>query len=320
MFNRPYLFALIAIILPGIVSESSAQSRESSRYRKLAPGVIKRILPSQEINETFSGPRDMVEIVKGDPNLDWTPNFSPKSDTLLAKAKSTVFRRPIWGLEFGFKPIRLIEVNGKKIWYLLYYVKNNGKHLNPTPEKDDHNHDVFTAKPVDHSVRFFPTFVLESHEYGQAYMDSVLPSVVDAIRKQNDPNRKIYDSVEISSVPIEVSTPEEDKSVWGAATWTNVDPRTDFFSVYIQGLTNAFHWQDPEGAYEQGDPPGKGRRFSFKTLQINFWRPGDALNLDEMEFRYGLPTKAQLPPDKTEDEVIRIYRLQERVDHQWIYR
>ena len=135
MFNRPYLFALIAIILPGIVSESSAQSRESSRYRKLAPGVIKRILPSQEINETVSGPRDMVEIVKGDPNLDWTPNFSPKSDTLLAKAKSTVFRRPIWGLEFGFKPIRLIEVNGKKIWYLLYYVCMRKKYAKMTKKR-----------------------------------------------------------------------------------------------------------------------------------------------------------------------------------------
>ena len=36
------------------------------------------------------------------------------------------------------------------------------------------------------------------------------------------------------------STPEEDNSVWGLATWEDVDPRVDFFSVYIKGLTNAY--------------------------------------------------------------------------------
>ena len=47
----------------------------------------------------------------------------------------------------------------------------------------------------------------------------------------------------------------------------DVDPRTDHFSVYIQGLTNAYKFLDPEGAFKSGDPPGKdvnlvSRRYS----------------------------------------------------------
>ena len=136
--------------------------------------MLKRIPAEIDEDELFSGPREIVEIVKGVSNLDWNPNYWPKSDTLLAKAEQTIFRRQVWGLEFGFKPLRLIEHDGKLIWYMLYYVKNNGSHLSPSPEKDARGHVTYKSKPVNHTIRFFPTFVLESHELRLAYMDSVL--------------------------------------------------------------------------------------------------------------------------------------------------
>ena len=90
---------------------------------------------------------------------------------------------------------------------------------------------------------------------------------------------------------IPVSTAASDKSVWGVATWTDIDQRNDFFSIYVQGLTNAHKWVDPAGAWKDGDPPGTGRRYAVKTLQLNFWRPGDEIDAHEDEIRFGIPGK-----------------------------
>ena len=154
----------------------------------------------------------------------------------------------------------------------------------------------------------------------QAYLDQVLPEAVERIRMREDPRRPLRNSVTIGDASIPVSTEYEDRSVWGVATWVGVDPRTDFFSVYVQGLTNAYRWQDPEAAFRAGDPPGTGRRLSQKTLQLNFWRPGDAIDPEESEIRFGMPNQTQVPPGKTVDPLLQLYRVQERVDYQWVYR
>ena len=41
-----------------------------------------------------------------------------------------------------------------------------------------------------------------------------------------------------------------------AYTW--IDPRIDFFSVFVGGLTNAFQFEDVPGGFKPGDPPGTG--------------------------------------------------------------
>lgn len=297
--------------------------------RRLAPGVITEIQPDIQEEETFSGPREVVELVQGSPQLDWKPNLSTQSDRLLTRAKSTIFRRQVWGLEIGFKPLRMINVDipqsdGTKVTtpviYLVYYVRNNGRHLNPSPQSDALGRATYTIEPVNHSIRFFPSFILQCHDYDRAYLDKVIPAAVQKIRQREDPNREFYNSVTISNVDIPISSDLEDNSVWGIATWIGVEPRSDFFSVYVRGLTNAYRWQDPEGEFKPGDKPGTGRRFSYKTLQLNYWRPGDSINVNEREFRYGVPNKTQLPSGKTEDDILKLYRIPERVDYQWIYR
>lgn len=320
---------LIAILFACLMIEQvDAQSRRSG-YRKLAPGVITLIRPDIQEEETFSGPRELVELSVGVPQLDWTPNLSTKSETLLARVRSTTFRRPIWALDFGFKPLSMIQVDvpradgtvrTENVWYLVYFVRNNGKHLTPSPNVDDGGRGTFTVEPVDHSIRFFPNFLLQCHDVDRVYLDKVIPAAVDAIRRREDPNRKLYDSVSISDVNIPVSTALEDKSVWGVATWVGVDPRSDFFSIYVRGLTNAYRWQDPPDGFKAGDPPGTGRRYLYKTLQLNFWRPGDSLDPKESEFRYGVPNQNQLPAGTTEDDILKVYGLKERVDYQWVYR
>ena len=62
-------------------------------------------------------------------------------------------------------------------------------------------------------------------------------------------------------------------TVWGVATWADVDPRIDKFSVFVSGLTNALKWT----VTDEIDPEmvGAGRSVERKVLKINFINPGD---------------------------------------------
>ncbi len=323
------LLALLGGIGGGELLAQTPAAANGAALRKLAPGVVIEIPPEIEQDETFSGPREFVELLARAPKFNWEPETLAKTETLAAMAKDVVFRRAIWGLEFGFKPIRMIDVaipqsDGtvvpQRVYYLVYYVKNNGRHLNPAPQDDKRGNVTYAAEEVDHTIRFFPSLMLQAHDVDRVYLDEVIPAAIEPIRLREDPNRTFYNSVTISTVSIPVSTEYEDNSVWGIATWVGVDPRSDFFSVLVQGLTNAYRWQDPPGAVRPDDPPMTGRRFSYKTLQINFWRPGDALETREDEIRFGVPNQNQVASSQSGDEVLKIYRLKERVDYLWVYR
>ena len=137
----------------------------------------------------------------------------------------------------------------------------------------------------------------------------MIPAAVAAISQREKLGRMLLNSVEIAEQPIPVSDGRIDKSVWGVATWVDVDPRIDFFSVFVGGLTNAYQWTDNPAAYHPGDTPGRGRRFTHKMLQLNFWRPGDELEPNEREFRYGVPL------NKSD-----LYGVGDGVAYRWVYR
>ena len=59
-----------AVLLLGLLSEVVEAQERSPGFRKLAPGVITRISPHIQEEETFSGPREMVELTVGAPQLD----------------------------------------------------------------------------------------------------------------------------------------------------------------------------------------------------------------------------------------------------------
>jgi len=292
----------------GAAAAKSSPSRTRSREpRKLAPGVLTVIQPVRQEAESFSGPRELVEIVHG-PFKDWKPTHAPKSLTIKDIAKTVTFRRKVWCLEFAFKPVRMIEVDipqttgkmqRKLIWYIVYRLRNTGLHLDPAAKADAFGHKTYGTAKENYSIRFFPHFVMECHQEKKAYLDRVIPLAVKAIQAREDPNTRLFNSVQISQVPVQVSTDRVDRSVWGVATWESIDRGTDYFSIYVQGLTNAYRWEDPKGAYKEGDPPGTGRRYQHKNLQLNFWRPGDRINEHEGEIRFGIPGK---------------------VDYRWLYR
>ena len=118
-------------------------------------------------------------------------------------------------------------------------------------------------------------------------------------------------------MPIPISDDRTDNSVWGVVTWTEIDPRIDYFVVYVQGLTNAYHFQDPNGVFKAGDAPGTGRQITKKTLQLNFWRPGDTVDPNEEEIRFGCRLD---PEDAEQQKILKEYGVNKPVDYVWVYR
>jgi hypothetical protein len=310
----------IVVAFVGFHPAALAQSTAPTASRHLAPGVLTTIPPSFAPEDTVST-HDLVEI-RANPALQWNPEFLAVSDTLYGMANAVKFRRDIWCLEFSFKPLRMVEVDvplpsggtqRKLVWYLVYRVRNTGQVLEPVRADDG----VFTAELKQNGpIRFLPQFVLESQDRlpsGErtsiAYLDRVIPAADAAIAEREQPGQKLLNSVQMAEQLIPASGGRIDKGVWGVATWTDVDPRIDFFSIYVGGLTNAYRWVDTPGAYRPGDFPGKGRTFARKMLQLNFWRPGDELLQGERELRYGVPIgKADL------------YGVAPGVAYRWVYR
>jgi hypothetical protein len=249
----------------------------------LAPGVLKEVDPALHEAETVSR-HPVVELLAVDPDLQM--------------AKSVPFRREVWFLEFQFKPMRMILVDvpqpdgrmrQKLIWYMVYSVTNPGKVM-PSVRAVDGTYEL---QESDKPIVFIPEFRLRSHELGKEYPDRVIPIAVGPIRSREDPARTFYNSVEM------MRQIKPGETVWGVVTWEDVDPHIDRFSVYVTGLTNAYRWEDPPGAYQPGDRPAEGRKFMRKTLKLNFWRPGDRYYEHEKEFQFGIPGE---------------------VDYEWVYR
>jgi len=249
------------------------------------------------------------------------------------------------------------KMQRKLIWYMVYRVKNKGGHFQVTEEKtlvaDAIPHSTFKMTPVTEltegklgpdgaivkddmgnpvlqpvKIRFLPHFVLQSKEYDKEYLDRIIPSALAPIKAREfpgDKDVKLYDSISISSVDIPLSEERIDKSVWGVVTWEQIDPRIDYFTVYIQGLTNAFKFEDPPGAFKKGSPPGTGRKFTTKTLQLNFWRPGDTVEENEEEIRYGVRLDGDSNLEKgfyseLQQKILTEHGIEKPLDSLWIYR
>jgi hypothetical protein len=261
----------------------------SGPYRVLAPGVMNVITPGRDPADCVTM-HNVVELEK----YDW--------------AKGVPFRREVWALEFRFKTVRILDVDvpqpsgklqRKPIWYLVYSVTNRGKVMQEVEQPKDGTYKlVFDDKveqrtaqldgtvqreSIEKPVLFVPEFLLESTSTGKRYPDRVIPVAVAAIRLREDPNREFYNSAGI----IRELKPGE--TVWGIASWEDIDPRTEQFSIYVAGLTNAYRWDDRLGAYKEGDAPGTGRQLWRRTLKLNFWRPGNERDVDESQIRFGVP-------------------------------
>lgn len=319
MLNRFFytLALLVGCFTAIVVQPSLAQSilDQSSRApRVFAPGV-ETVIPCEIDPAETTSLHEIVEILAQE-DLAWTPELGTESRTLYNQAKRARFTSDIWCLEFSFKPLRMmrLETPGarnpqKLVWYMVYRVKNTGKKLHPLAS--DENGTFSTEMISSGPIRYLPHFVLQGQDVApnggklyRAYLDQLIPGAIEPIRRREIPGRKLLSNVEMASKPL-----AEGEEAWGVAMWENVDPEMDFFSIFVRGLTNAYQWTDPAGAFKAGDLPGKGREFARKTLQLNFWRPGDRFMQHESEVTYGVPAgKSSL------------YGVGEGVAYRWIYR
>lgn len=173
----------------------------------------------------------------------------------------------IWVLDFRFRAPRVITVDipgrGRKIcWYMWYQVFNR--------TKEPH---VFN-----------PRFELVTLDKPGVYVDEVLPSVQEAVRRIEDPlgHQQIKNSVTVGKEPLPPSKPDATpRTVTGVAIWSDVNPDATRFSVFVTGLSNG--WSLAE------IPPDNKQVVRRKTLQLNFRKLGDRFFQHSGEIRFEPP-------------------------------
>jgi len=174
----------------------------------------------------------------------------------------------LWVLDFKFKDPRLLTADvparGKKTcWYLWFQVINN------------------TGKPRT----CFPVFELVTHDRQTRHRDQYLPSVLEEVKQVEDPKNylKIKSSYSFANELIPVSLADAvPKAVTGVAIWDDVDPDANYYSIFVSGLSNGYTVTDPI-------PPDTEEVIRRKTLQLNFRRFGDRIEMKSSEIQFQAP-------------------------------
>lgn len=280
---------------PASAADAAAAPRNA--FRRLAPGVL-TVIPPRASSDSHAIRGDLFEVTRGLEAQAWTPAQAPAHTTLVERAKNREFQRDIWCLEFAFKPPRLIDVDvpaadfrmqRKRLWYLVYRVRNTGGRRTVIDQNDPTKR---TVEAFETPVRFLPHFVLESLEglteaegetAYRSYLDRVVPSAMGPIRRREDPARELFDSASMAASDI---PPGGER--WGVAIWEDIDPRIDFFTVTVRGLTNAIRWRPQAGAtFAQNLPPASEMDHAAESLRLDFWLPGDDREAVEEEMSVG---------------------------------
>ena len=297
MAGRRILRSLAFVSVVALAAAPELLAAVPDGFRELAPGVLTVIPPDVSTDDTIQR-GDILEITRGLADTAWTPKRDSVGGTLVERAKDRIYPRDVWCLEFAYKPPRHIDIDlpgrdltmrRKRVQYLLYRVKNTGGRRSAAPVADP---AAFARETYEGPVRFLPHFVLESVEglahpegsiHYRGYLDRVIPEAIEPIRRREGVAGRLHDSA--SMVETELAPGEER---WGVAVWTDIDPRIDFFSIFVRGLTNAVRWRsDPDVAIGADERPGVGTEHALESLRLDFWRHGDEVSFEEEEVSVG---------------------------------
>ena len=294
--RKYFLLATSAIAIAMLmIATSLAQTDPGSGGRRLAPGVLKVIPPSLDARDTVSLPGPMPNLTA----TQYTPKLRSSKETLYGMAKRVVFFRDVWAYEFSFTGLRQATLdiptpNGnakQNVWYMVYRVRNLGTSLSFEEVKKDPDFAYLTKdlrRNVSISERnFLPRLTLEGWVYDDLkkkytrvkYRDEIDPTAAAEIQRIEDPRVPLLDPVQLSSATIPPIADENNKGVWGVAIWSNVNPKLDFVSTFVSGFTNAYRLVRDGDSIET----------VHKTLQLNFWRPGDAVKETDDDIDFGIP-------------------------------
>ena len=196
----------------------------------------------------------------------------------------------------------------KLVWYMVYRVRYRGGDLRPAADEVGGSKLFQRLESISYdSRRFFPLVSLKDQVSGQDYLDRIIPRAKALIAAREQISAELYNSVEISRQKIPLTSDENAPGVWGFLTWLDVNPNIDYVSLYVSGMTNAFE-QDGEGS----EAP-----FRRKMLQLNFFRPGDAMAQTEDLIRFGVPSYEDA---EEQAYILDKYNLKEPLNYRWVFR
>lgn len=290
---------IIAMTLPTIlvllIAAAQGQTDPGFGGRTLAPGVLKVIPPSLDARDTVSLPGPMPGVDA----TEYTPKLRSSKETLFGIAQRVVFFREVWGYEFAFTGLRQTTLNvptadgvrSQNVWYMVYRVRNLGDSLSFEEIKKDPNF-AYLTKDLRRNAsveqrNFLPRFSLEGWVFDDiarkysyvTYRDEIDPAAAGEIQRLEDPKVPLLDAVEFSTATLRPIPEKDNTGVWGVAIWNNVNPKLDYVSVFVSGFTNAFRITRD----------GEKIETAQKTLQLNFWRPGDAIKESQDDIDFGIP-------------------------------
>lgn len=287
--NFVSLFLLLVMFVVSSCGITDAQ------VKKLAPGVLKVVPAIPDVRDSYSLPTALPGLTSS----SFEGNFVSGRDTLHGQTRNIVFFRDVWQYEFAFLGLRQLcyrqnnDFSHRNIWYMVYRVRNTGANLTYEQVKEDPRfaHMKADLKRDDakfvRNEKFVPRFTLRGwaqtgkNKFEElSYRDQLSPRLLRKIQSVEDPNQRLLDTVEMMRTQLPVTKSANGAGAWGVAIWENVNPSIDYVSIDVNGITNAFRiTRDAEGDIG----------FRRKTLQLNFWRPGDVVMQHDDRIRYGIP-------------------------------
>jgi hypothetical protein len=182
-------------------------------------------------------------------------------------------------MEVEMKKVRLIWVEfkdyltGEKKKEPVYYICYRATHRPLKEKAPKTNVPVNELDPVKLPSYFVPiiTLVTKSGDTTKVFQDQILLETQKLINIQE--RREYKNTVEITQpFPPATNDPVDDSnSIYGVAMFRGVDMNVDRFTIFFRGFSNGY--QVVEG------PDGKQMTLR-KTLQQDFYRPGDNFDLD----------------------------------------
>lgn len=296
--NQVHYSRALVMLLGAVLTLVFVSGNVQAQSKRLAPGVLKVIQPAIDARDSYSLPLPL----DGLQTEQFSPNFAPLLDTLHGQSKQVIFYRDVWQYEFGFLGLRQARLNLRgpdgnfryeNVWYMVYRIRDTGSNVSYEQVQEEprfgHIKNEIKRDQQDFEIttKFVPHFYMRGWvkppggEYQRvSYRDQIDPEALRQIRQIEDRNRYLLDKVEMMNARIpRVKSPADD-GIWGVAIWRDVNPRIDFVSVNISGLTNAYRIDTDQAGV---------RNFKYRNLQLNFWRPGDRVRQDDDRVVFGIP-------------------------------
>lgn len=303
------------IHLPTVCGElmktsSRFNSRRKSVYRAWIAASLVLAVSALSAN---SAPAQLIRAPLNDGFMR-TSSIDVTVDEMLGPQKPRLDAEPIlgpgypslWIAEIQYKRFRhrlmkvtdpvTKQVNDELVWYLVYRIIPRDYTELAGEKRDDlraklENAELQPSNSIDQELvqpLILPRFVLRIDDVlnGPEQLDEVNLEIQRAVLQREFEKRgsklKLLNSVTaIQEVPEPVSHNDPlidplENAMYGVAIWRNVDPDTDYCTVFMKGFSNAYRIVDAGGQSVVQE----------KVVEQRFGRQGDRFRQQESEFRF----------------------------------